>query len=71
MTRMKAKKKFLITALVAGVMFLMSSCGATNGWDALPVDNPAGCYQITEWHKDGSGHTKTSALGVFCPQEEK
>lgn len=29
MTRMKAKKKFLITAVVAGVMFLMSSCGAS------------------------------------------
>ena len=51
-------------------VLLLSACGATNGWDALPVDNPAGCFQITEWHQDGSGHTVTSALGVFCPVEK-
>lgn len=69
MKRMSHKKKFILTAVMAGLAFVMSSCSGTNGWNAYPIDNPEGCYQIEQWESNGAGNTKTWGLGVYCPLE--
>jgi hypothetical protein len=59
------RRKKAAALLAVPLMFLLASCGG-NGWDAYPVDEPSGCYQITEWKSNGWS-TKTWARGLYCP----
>lgn len=62
-------KKWL-ALLTLPLVFLLTGCEDSNGWDAIPIDDTEdACYQITRWEYDGWDSTKYWAEGIYCPQD--
>jgi hypothetical protein len=61
------KKITMLTASAFAAAVLLTGCGYTEGWSAIPVDGKGDCYQI-EHYKQQDWHSSeyTYALGIYC-----